>query len=73
MTYELEALEKQGMITEINRLKQQIVDMESDWRTCARTGKSPCYYCANDDTCTCTYDADCNFTWQSRNTENCNA
>ena len=73
MTYELEALERQGMIAEINCLKQKLAAMEADWRECARTGKSYCFCCKHDDTCTCTNDADCNFTWQSRNTENGNA
>lgn len=67
MTHELEARERQGMLEEINNLKQRLADMEADWRECARTGKSPCFHCANDDTCTCTNDFDCNFKWQAHN------
>lgn len=52
---------------EIANLKKMLADMESDWRECARTGKSPCFFCSHDETCTCTNDADCNFEWQPHN------
>ena len=67
MQYEKEAMERQGMLDEISNLKTMLKDMESDWRECARTGKSPCFFCAHDETCTCTNDADCNFKWQPHN------
>ena len=67
MKYELEAMERQGMLAQIEDLKQKLHDIEADWNECARTGKSPCFYCANDDTCTCTNDVDCCFKWQSHN------
>ena len=67
MKYEQEAIERQGMLDEINKLKKKLSNMESDWATCARTGKSPCFYCANDDTCECTNDAGCCFKWQPHN------
>ena len=67
MKYEQEAMERQGMLNEISSLKKKLADMEADWATCARTGKSPCFYCANDDTCECTNDTDCCFKWQPNN------
>ena len=54
-------------MNEINNLETMLRNMESDWAECARTGKSPCFFCANDETCTCTNDADCNFKWQPHN------
>ena len=41
--------------------------MQSDFAKCAKEDISPCFFCANDDTCTCTNDADCNFKWQPHN------
>ena len=67
MTHELEARERQDMLEEIDILNHRLSEMEADWRECARTGKSPCFYCANDETCACTNDADCNFKWQAHN------
>lgn len=52
---------------EVNKLQNMLHDMEADWAECTRTGKSPCFFCANDETCTCTNDADCNFKWQPHN------
>lgn len=54
-------------MNEVNTLQAMLHDMESDWAECARTGKSPCFFCAHDDTCTCTNDADCDFKWQPHN------
>ena len=67
MKYELEAMERQNMLAQIEDLKQKLHDIETNWRECARTGKSPCFYCANDDTCTCTDDTECCFKWQPNN------
>ncbi len=67
MKYEQEAMERQGMHDRIHSLEIMLHDMESDWSECARTGKSPCFFCAHDATCTCTNDADCNFKWQPHN------
>ncbi len=67
MKYEQEAIERQSLKNQISDLKTKLKDMESDWAECARTGKSPCFFCANDDTCTCTNDADCDFKWQPHN------
>ena len=67
MDYEQIAMERKNMNEEINRLQTMLKDMEADFAECARTGKSYCFFCANDDTCTCTNDADCNFKWQSHN------
>lgn len=52
---------------EIKNLETMLRDMEADWRECARTGKSPCFFCAHDETCTRTSDSDCNFKWQPHN------
>jgi hypothetical protein len=67
MKYELEAMERQGMLAQIEELKQRLSDIEADWKECARTGKSPCFYCANDDTCNCSNTEDCCFKWQTHN------
>lgn len=67
MRHELLAREKHGMEEKINALETMLKDMESDFAECARTGKSYCFFCANDETCTCTNDADCNFKWQPHN------
>ena len=64
MRYELEAKERQNMLNEIQRLNTMLHDMESDFAECARTRKSPCFFCANDDTCDC---QSCNFKWQRHN------
>ena len=64
MKYEREARERQGMLDEISHLKAMLNDMESDFAECARTGKSPCFFCAHDDTCD---GRDCNFKWQPHN------
>ena len=67
MKYEQEAMEKKGMEEAIKELRSMLQNMESDWATCARTGKSPCFFCALDETCECTNDADCQFKWQPHN------
>lgn len=51
---------------EVMKLKAMLEDMESDFLQCAQ-GKSPCFFCANDETCECTNDKDCNFKWQPHN------
>lgn len=51
-------------IDDINSLRTMIKDMESDFAECARTNKSQCFYCANDDTCD---GRDCNFVWKAHN------
>jgi hypothetical protein len=53
--------EPQEMLDKINQLQSQLLDMESDFAECARTRKSPCFFCANDDTCD---GQSCNFKWQ---------
>ena len=67
MRYEQLAMERQNTQAKIELLETMLHDMESDWTECARTGKSPCFFCANDDTCTCTNDADCSFKWKPHN------
>ena len=60
MYYEQLARERQNMQDEIANLKSQLHDIESDFAECARTRKSPCFFCANDDTCD---GQSCNFKW----------
>ena len=64
MLHEQLARERKEVREQINDLKKKLSDMESDFAECARTRKSPCFFCANDDTC----DAQtCNFKWQAHN------
>lgn len=65
MGHDLHAMERQGMLDEIANLKSQLTDMESDFARCAQ-GISPCFFCANDDTCTGTPET-CKFKWMNRN------
>ena len=67
MHHELEARTRQALEEEIETLKKHLKYMASDFAECARTGKSPCFFCANDATCMCTNDADCRFKWQPHN------
>lgn len=60
MGYELEARLKQAQEEEIKTLTKHLKDMESDFAECARTRKSPCFFCTNDDTCDGQV---CNFNW----------
>lgn len=66
MSFDKEVLERQGVLEEVNKLVAMFKDMESDFAKCAQ-GKSPCFFCANDETCECTNDKDCNFKWQPHN------
>ena len=63
---ELTAIERQNMLEEINNLKAMFKDMESDFEKCAK-GISPCFFCANDDTCNCSDSKHCNFVWKTHN------
>ena len=67
MLHEQLAMERSNKKKEIDNLNKMLRDMESDWAECARTGKSPCFFCANDDTSTGTNDSDCNIKWQPHN------
>lgn len=66
MRYEQLAIERKNTEDKIKLLEDMLKDMESDFAKCAR-GRSPCFFCAHDDTCTCTNDADCDFKWQPHN------
>ena len=70
MLYEQLAIERKNMQDKINELETMLKDIESDFAECSRTGKSPCFFCAHDDTCD---GRDCNFKWQPHSTENNNA
>ena len=67
MKYEQLVMEQQNAQDEVVNLKTMLTDMEADWRECARTGKSPCFYCSNYETCEFTNDSNCNFKWQAHN------
>ena len=64
MHHELEARSRKALEEQIDNLNKNLKDMESDWAECARTGKSPCFFCSNDDTCD---GRDCDFVWQPHN------
>ena len=66
MHHELLAIERQNMQNKIDCLQTMLKDMESDFAKCAQ-GVSPCFFCANDDTCTCTSEKCSNFKWQPHN------
>lgn len=64
MRYEQEAKERQNMLNETHRLNTMLHDIEADFAECARTRKSPCFFCAHDDTCD---GQNCNFNWKPHN------
>lgn len=66
MDYIKEAMEREGMLDEINNLRTQLANMQADFAECAR-GVSPCFFCANDEICNCSEDKDCNFVWNEHN------
>lgn len=63
--HELNAMERRGMLDKIATLESQINAMESDFARCA-IGISPCFFCANDNTCTGTTEK-CKFKWNKHN------
>ena len=64
MHNEQAAIERQNMQNTIDNLIAMLHDMETDWAECTRTGKSPCFFCAHDETCD---GRDCEFKWQPHN------
>ena len=65
MGHDLHAMEKQGMLDKIASLKSQLAAMEYDFAKCAH-GISPCFFCANDNTCAGTPET-CKFKWMKHN------
>ena len=64
MHHEQAAKTRQGMENSIKNLESMLKAMQSDFAQCAK-GKSPCFFCANDETCV---DEDnCNFVWAKHN------
>ena len=59
-----ETINKQTTEEQIANLMKMLKDMESDFAECARTRKSPCFFCGNDDTCD---GQSCDFVWQPHN------
>ena len=64
MYHEQEAMERENMLNRIRTLESMLHDMESDFAECARTRKSPCFFCANHNSCGW---QNCNFKWKSHN------
>lgn len=67
MKYEQEARVRQGMESRIKELETMLKDITSDFAKCAKDNISPCFFCANDETCNCPADANCNFKWKPHN------
>lgn len=61
MHHELQALTRQGMEAKIHNLEAMLDAMQSDFAKCAR-GISPCFFCANDDSCS-GIPENCKFVW----------
>jgi hypothetical protein len=66
MKYEQEARERQGIKDKIDELETMLQDIQSDFAECAR-GVSPCFFCENDDACSCVNDNGCYFKWKQHN------
>lgn len=66
MKYELHAMERHAMKDRINELETMLKDIQSDFAKCAQ-GISPCFFCANDDTCQCTNECNNKFIWAKHN------
>ena len=49
-----------------NNFESQFIAMEADFAKCAKDNISPCFFCANDETCT-GIPENCQFKWQSHN------
>lgn len=64
MHHEPETRTRQGMEERIKQLESMLRTMQSDFAECAR-GVSPCFFCANDETCES--EKDCNFIWVRHN------
>ena len=64
MHHELTARTRKALEEEIDQLNKHLKDMESDFAECAKTGKSHCFCCVNDDTCD---GKNCNFVWKPHN------
>ena len=64
MHHELAARTRKALEEEIDKLNKYLKDMESDFAEYARTRKSPCFFCVNDDVCD--YQS-CNFVWKQHN------
>ena len=65
MHHELAARTKQGMEEQISNLTAQFNAIHADFVKCAK-GVSPCYFCANDNSCTGEPE-NCNFVWEQHN------
>lgn len=66
MHHELEARTIHGMEEKIRNLETMLDDMNADFGECAK-GKSPCFFCANDEYCDDPEKYGCHFIWNKRN------
>lgn len=66
MHHELEARTRQGMEEKIRSLEAMLDDMNADFEQCAN-GKSPCFFCANDECCIDPDTHGCHFIWKAHN------
>lgn len=64
MHHELEARGRLAMEETINDLQQKLRDIQADFAECARTRKSPCFFCIKNEACD--YQS-CNFVWKKHN------
>ena len=64
MHHELRARTIKALEEEIYALEKNLKDIESDFVECAKTRKSPCFFCVNNDSCD--YQS-CNFVWKTHN------
>lgn len=64
MHYELEARTIHGMEEKIHNLEAMLDAMNTDFGECAK-GKSPCFFCANDQYCDDPDKYGCHFAWKS--------
>ena len=66
MYYELQAIERQGMMIKIEALKNEFSTIHSDFARCAKDHLSPCLFCENHEVCNgCPNN--CKFTWRKHN------
>ena len=49
-----------------NNFESQLAAMEADFAKCAKDNISPCFFCANDETCN-GFPKDCEFKWIPHN------
>lgn len=66
MNYGSQMLERTAMQEQIDALETKLNNIHSDFAKCAKGNISPCFFCANDETCD-GRPTNCNFKWQGHN------